>query len=201
MNAVLAAVWLMLTAPPAAQEVVPTAPPPLTQTPAAPAQPAPSSPPAAQPPPATQPPGQPDSQTEETPGAQVPDTLGQGKQAQQLWEARVHAAYDDAQARQGPLDGRWQLTGADGDPLFVLVFSDPGGDAIVGAWRDMRRTPRTQDSGVLTGGARTSDGVDIRFTEPGEGETVLQLKPAADGRWGGEMTESGAVRSVVLSRF
>jgi hypothetical protein len=197
-TAALAAIWLMLTTPPAAPDVVPTAPPPAPTPQAT----APASPPADQPPPATTPPtGQPASQTEEPQGAQPVDSLGQGKQAQQLWEARVHAAYDGAEARQGPLDGRWQLTGADGDPLFVLVFSDPGGDTIVGAWRDMRRTPRAQDSGFLTGGARTSDGVDIRFTEPGQGETVLQLKPTADGRWGGELTESGAVRSVVLTRF
>ena len=200
MIAALAAVWLMLTAPPAAPEVVPTAPPPATQAPAA---PTPASPPADQPTtttPTTTPPP-PDSQAEEPQTAQPPDALGQGKQAQQLWEARVHAAYDDAEARQGPLDGRWQLTGADGDPLFVLVLSDPGGANIVGAWRDMRRTPRAQDSGFLTGGARTADGVDVRFTEPGQSETVLQLRPTADGRWGGELTESGAVRSVVLSRF
>jgi len=196
MNAALAAAWLMLALPPAAPAVVPTAPPPAPQTPAAQPTPPPS-PPVAPPTPKTPP----DNQSEEPQDALPPDALSQGKQAQQLWEARLHAAYDDAEARQGPLDGRWQLTGADGDPLFVLVLSDPGGANIVGAWRDMRRTPRAQDSGFLTGGARTADGVDVRFTEPGQSETVLQLRPTADGRWGGELTESGAVRSVVLSRF
>jgi hypothetical protein len=200
MSAVLAAVFLMITAPPAAPEVVPTAPPVTTQAQPASPQPTPAAQPSPQPAPATAPPSQSDT-TEEPSAPQPPDPLGQGKQAQQLWEARLHAAYDDAEARQGPLDGRWQLTGADGDPLFVLVLSDPGGANIVGAWRDMRRTPRDQDSGFLTGGARTADGADIRFTEPGQGETVLQLRPAADGRWGGEMTDSGAVHSVVLSRF
>jgi len=193
MSAILAAVFLMITAPPAAPDVVVTAPPPATQAP-------PAAPPSPTPAPAPAP-SQSDNQSEEPQGAQPPDALGQGKQAQQLWEARLHAAYDDAEARQGPLDGRWQLTGADGDPLFVLVFSDTGGSDIVGAWRDMRRTPREQDSGFLTAGARTLDGVDVRFTEPGQAETVLQLRPTADGRWGGEMTESGAVKSVVLSRF
>jgi hypothetical protein len=200
MSAVLAAVWLLLTAPPAAPEVVPTAPPPATQAP-----PAPASSPAGQPAPPTSPStpaAQPDSQTEEPSGALPPDPLGQGKQAQQLWEARLHAAYDDAEARQGPLDGRWQLTGADGDPLFVMVISDPGGANLAGAWRDLRRGSGAQGSGFLTIGARTSDGVDIRFTEPGQSaETVLQLRPTADGRWGGELTESGSVGSVVLSRF
>lgn len=197
MTAILAAVFLMLTAPPAAPVGVAAAPPPAA--PAPPAQPLPS-PSSAQPPPATQP-AQPSGQTEEPQGAEPPDALGQGKQAQQLWEARVHAAYDDAEARQGPLDGRWRLAGADGDPLFVMVFSDPGGGAIVGAWRDMRRPAGAQGSGFLTAGSRTADGVDVRFTEPGQSETVLQLKPTADGRWGGELNELGAVRSVVLSRF
>jgi hypothetical protein len=194
MNALLAAAVLMLTAPPAAPEVVPTAPP--VTTPASPA----TSQPAPTPPSSTAQPAPPDS-TEEPQGAQPPDALGQGKEAQQLWEARLHAAYDNAEARQGPLDGRWQLTGADGDPLFVLVFSDPGGGAIVGAWRDMRRPTGADGSGFLTAGDRTADGVDIRFTETGQSESVLQLKPSADGRWGGELTESGVVKSVVLSRF
>jgi hypothetical protein len=194
MSAALAAIVLLLTAPPTAPEAAPTAQPVTSQGQPAAQQPAPA------PQPPTSPPSQPDT-TEEPQGVQPPDSLGQGKQAQQLWEARLHAAYDDAEARQGPLDGRWQLTGADGDPLFVLVLSDPGGGGIVGAWRDMRRTPRDQDSGFLTAGDRTPEGVDIRFTEPGQPETVLQLRPTADGRWGGEMTESGAVNSVVLSRF
>jgi len=186
--------WVRVQVPPPA--VPAPAPAPATQAP-----PPADSPPADQPPSTTGQAAQPDNQAEEPQGPQPPDTLGQGKQAQQLWEARLHAAYDQAEARQGPLDGRWQLTGADGDPLFVLVLSDPGGANIVGAWRDMRRTPRDQDSGFLTGGARTSDGVDIRFTEPGQGETVLQLRPTADGRWGGELTESGSVGSVVMTRF
>jgi len=49
---------------------------------------------------------------------------------------------------------------------------------------------------------RTADGIYVRFTEPGQGvDTVIQLHPAADGGWGGELTEAGAVRSVVMKRF
>ncbi len=124
-GAVLAALWLMLAPPPApvlapspapSQDVIQTQPSPAGAPPAV--QPAPTDPP---PRPARE------SAPEEPQTPSPPDVQGQGAQAQQAWEQRLHAAYDTAEARQGPLDGRWKLTGPNGDALFVMVFSDPGG--------------------------------------------------------------------------
>jgi len=188
MNApVLAAIAILIAQTPApAPDVVQTQP-------ATPPQSQPPSPP----PPATEnPPEEP--QTYPAP----PDVQGQGAEAQQAWDARLHAAYDNAEARQGPLDGRWRLTGADGDELFVFVLSDTGAPNLVGAWRDLRRGGGADGSGYLNIAGRTADGIGLRFTEPGaNAETVIDLRPTADGRWGGEMNESGAVRSVIMTRF
>jgi len=187
-GAVFAAVWLMLAPPPA----TPAAAPDVVQTQPQPAeQPSPAAPTL-----------QPDSQSEEPQAVQTPDSLGEGAAAQEAWEQRLHAAYDNAEARQGPLDGRWKINGQDGDELFVLVLSDPESGNLVGAWRDLRRGGGADGSGYLSMIERTADGIYVRFTEPEQGvDTVIQLRPTADGGWGGELTESGAVRSVVMKRF
>jgi hypothetical protein len=201
---VLLAGWLMFAqvqgqaAPssPATPDVVQTSPQPAGPSTSAPAT---SQPETYQPTPAQ--PAQSDNQTEEPQTSAAPDNLGQGAMAQQAWEARLRSAYEAAEARQGPLDGSWRLTGADGDVLFEMVLSDPGFSNMTGAWRDLRRGGGADGSGFMGAVYRTADGVVVRFTESGQpNEIVLQLRPTADGRWGGEMTEDGAVRSVVLSR-
>ena len=202
-GAVLTAGWLVFAQVQAApaSDVVQTVPAPAAapQSSPAPQQPAPVPVQPPQPPPA---PTQPDTQAEEPQTAPAPDVIGEGAYAQQAWEARLHAAYEDAEARQGPLDGSWRLTGADGDVLFEFVLSDPGVSSVTGAWRDLRRGGGADGSGFVSAVYRTADGVDVRFTETGQGsQTVLQVRPTADGRWGGELTEAGAVRSVIMTRF
>ena len=211
-GAILIAGWILLaqvqgqaapsspaTSPPPTSDVVQTAPQPAGQ-PSAPAsvtQQPETTPPAPAPVQSTS-----DGQTEEPQTSTVPDNLGQGAMAQQAWEARLHAAYEAAEARQGPLDGSWRLTGADGDVLFEFVLSDPGASNMTGAWRDLRRGGGADGSGFVSAVYRTADGGGVRLTESSGGaETVLQLRPTADGRWGGELTENGAVRSVVMTRF
>lgn len=86
--------------------------------------------------------------------------------------------------------------------MFFFVLSDIGAPNLVGAWRDLRRGGGAEGSGYLNIAGRTADGIGLRFTEPGaNAETVIDLRPTADGRWGGEMNEAGAVRSVVMTRF
>ncbi len=208
--AVLIAGWMLLVQtegqiqgqaapPPPAPDVVQTAPQPAAH-PAAPT-PAPATQQPDTPPPAPVQSAPPDNQSEEPQTSTSPDNLGQGAMAQQAWETRLRAAYEAAEARQGPLDGSWRLSGADGDVLFEFVLSDPGGYNMAGAWRDVRRGGGADGSGFMGAVYRTADGVVVRFTEAGQSnETVLQLRLTADGRWGGELTEGGAVRSVVLSR-
>jgi hypothetical protein len=73
---------------------------------------------------------------------------------------------------------------------------------VAATWRDLRRGGGADGSGFLTMAGRTSDGVYIRFTEPGQSrDTVLLLRPTADGRWGGDLTESTDQHAVVMTRF
>jgi len=197
-GAVFAALWLMLAPPPAAAptapDVVQTQPQSTGQTPPSP-EPIPDQ--IAQPPPV-----QADGQADEPQSNQPPDSLGQGVAAQEAWEQRLHNAYANAEARQGSLDGRWKISGQDGDELFVLVLSDPEAGNLVGAWRDLRRGGGADGSGYLSIVERTADGLYVRFIELGQSvDTVVQLRATADGGWGGELTEAGQVRSVVMARF
>jgi hypothetical protein len=124
----------------------------------------------------------------------------------------IRAAYQAAQNLQGPLDGRWRLTGDNGDPLYVFQLADPGhapaprasmpwNPSIEGAWRDLKR-PGTDGSGLLSEVDRQGATVSIRFSRhEGDQPAMVTLHPAADGGWAGELSADGARRAVVMNRF
>lgn len=127
--------------------------------------------------------------------------------------AAVQAAYQAAEAMQGPLDGVWRLDDEAGRTLFVLALSDPGAapaplaarpddPGVEGAWRDPNR-PRAPDaSGFLDSIRRGRAGLSIRFVQgPGQRSMALTLRAGRDGRWTGELAGDGAPRRVVMSRF
>src|SRR5579859_4290776 len=75
--------------------------------------------------------GEPDADAPKPPiGSSAPPTidslLDQPPMDEDARQAAVQAAYAAAQARRGGLDGRWRLTGADGQPLYIFQFTDPG---------------------------------------------------------------------------
>jgi hypothetical protein len=127
-------------------------------------------------------------------------------------EMSIRAAYQAAQNLQGPLDGRWRLSAADGDPLYVFQLTDPGhapaprastpwNPAVEGAWRDLKR-PGADGSGLLSAVDRDGATISIRFARrEGDAPTVVVLHPTADGAWAGELSADGARRAVVMSRF
>jgi hypothetical protein len=127
--------------------------------------------------------------------------------------ATIKAAYESAENAQGPLDGRWRLSGSDGADLFAFVMADTGGapssraaspdnPAIEGAWRDLRRQGGLGDSGLLQSVAHIADRVEIRFYEADpSAPTVVKLRIDAAGVWSGDLVEAGSSRPVVMRRF
>ena len=126
--------------------------------------------------------------------------------------AAIKAAYLNAENEQGPLDGRWQLSSADGVALFAFVMADTGGapsrravtpsnPEIEGAWRDLRRVGAADDSGLLTSVQHIADTVEIRFYDPNASAVVLvKMHADASGVWSGDLVEAGASTSVVMRR-
>lgn len=123
------------------------------------------------------------------------------------------AAYRDAEALQGPLDGLWRVRDGAGRLLFVLALSDPGEPPaplasdpghphVEGAWRDPARSRAPDGSGLVSSVRRRADGsLEIRMASPDGQSETLAMRAARDGRWHGSLTVAGARRAVVMSRF
>ena len=125
----------------------------------------------------------------------------------------VYAAFDAAEALQGPLDGLWRLDDAAGRTLFVFDLVDPGGPpaplaahpdhpGLEGAWRDPSR-PRAPDaSGVIDSVSRAGAQLSIRFVQgPRRAPMMLTLTADPQGRWSGELAGDGARQAVVMRRL
>lgn len=160
------------------------------------------------PPPALKPP--PD------PSPQADPTTGEGPPAEPLADgdrSTVTAAYQAAEQRQGPMDGRWRLNDNDGAPLFDFMLTDTGGlrsarfsrpdhPDIEGAWRDLRREGLRDDAGFLDSVRRDGDTLIITFAEHHPDQALrLVVKRAPNGEWTGALDEGGAERPVFMSRL
>jgi hypothetical protein len=167
----------------------------ITAPPDAPAPPAPAIPPPAAAPVAAAP-------ESEAPPTTAPDLSGYG-------EAKIRAGFEAAQAARGPLEGRWRLALADGQPLYAFEISDSGGspDAraaapIEGAWRDLRRPDALDASGVFATVKRESDRLSILFYEGDAFQArTISLDAASADLWTGELVTAGAVLKVVMRRY
>ncbi|NEX92712.1 hypothetical protein [Caulobacter sp. 17J65-9] len=122
---------------------------------------------------------------------------------EQVYDRGVRGAFESAQVRMGRLDGEWRVSGADGQPLMVLLLSDPGGGEIDGAWRDLRAGPGTSASDLLDSVTRQGGELVIRFTPHGQTHPAeLRLTTATDSRLVGSLhAGSGAVQRVTATRF
>jgi hypothetical protein len=128
-------------------------------------------------------------------------------------QAAIQAAYQAAEALQGPLDGLWRVTDTSGHTLFIFDLSDAGGPPaplaaspdhpeVEGAWRDPDR-PRAPDASGFIDSVR-GDGrwVQIRFVAgPDRRGEVVTLKAAANGRWTGELADAVTRHAVIMTRL
>ena len=117
------------------------------------------------------------------------------------YEQGVHQARLNQDARMGPLDGRWRVTGADGKTLLDLVLSDRGSDTSVeGAWS--RRTVEASaqsdahDMGVVDAVDRDAGAVVIEVRVDGR-PVSLHLRSAPTG-WSGRMTGADGDQPVTM---
>jgi hypothetical protein len=118
----------------------------------------------------------------------------------QMYESGVRSSFQARESRQGPLDGRWVLTDADGKSLFMLQLTDPGvgRGPVEGAWRDMERQGAVGASGFLTSADRSGPNLVLKFEE---GDAcVVTLAQGADGRWTGALRVADHSRPVVMTR-
>jgi hypothetical protein len=128
-------------------------------------------------------------------------------------QAAIQAAFQAAEALQGPLDGVWRLDDASGRTLFIFDLSDAGGSpaplaampdapGVEGAWRDPAHPGAPGASGFIDSVRGDGRWVQIRFVEGAERRAeVVTLKAGANARWTGELASPGASRAVVMTRF
>jgi hypothetical protein len=119
---------------------------------------------------------------------------------ERYYDRGVRGAFQAEQSLMGPLDGQWVVHGPDGAPMFTLLLNDPGDlVAIDGAWRDLRAGRK--GTGLLDSIVREGQALVVRFNDgTSAGGLTLRLEPSGDGRWRGEVQETGARRPVVMSR-
>lgn len=112
------------------------------------------------------------------------------------WTARVQGRAQAAQARQGPLDGAWVLSGPDGAALYRFQLSDTPAQGLEGAWRALGAEG---GSGLFDAAERQGAAVVFRFATRG-GQASLSLTPEAEGAWSGSLTQGAAATAVRLTR-
>lgn len=122
--------------------------------------------------------------------------------AEQLYESGVRGNALAAQVGRGPLDGGWNVVGADGAAILRLQLSDDG-SAVDGAWTDPNVPPGIR-SGLITPAFRIPGSqVTLRFSERAGGDAVtLILTPGGGYRvWSGQLDRGGRRTAVTLRPF
>jgi hypothetical protein len=118
------------------------------------------------------------------------------------YDSRIRASSDAAEGLQGPLDGAWIVTGADGRDLIVLQLVDPGDGSgrLEGAWRDLITPDGVEPVGLIDSLDRGVLDLVIRFRPRGAGGVVLQMRPDAKGDWSGQMFDNGQATPITMRR-
>lgn len=116
------------------------------------------------------------------------------------YDTRIKSSFASAEAFQGPLDGAWTLSAADGAGLYELKLVDKGQGVLEGAWRDLRRPGALDASGFIDEISRDPGQLTFRFS-PGEGAPVTAtFKGGYGGAWNGQLEENGQRRTVSLRK-
>ena len=142
----------------------------------------------------------PEPPEDEIPGHAVPQ--GSYVPMAEAYDLRIKGSIVAAQGLQGPLDGNWTISGADGTTLYALQIVDKVGgyDGLEGAWRDTRRIGAVGSTGLIDFVERSYNGFQARFSpRPGQLAT-LDLTPRGDGTWAGRLAENGLQTPIVARR-
>lgn len=137
------------------------------------------------------------------PEPEAPTTPGAYLTTAQIYELRVKGSVAAAQNLQGPLDGGWRVTGADGVELYALQIVDKAGGAseLEGAWRDVRRPGSVGSTGLIDDLRQDGEQITARFSPRGGESAVLTLRPAGYEVWAGQLYENGSSVSVQAERI
>jgi len=121
----------------------------------------------------------------------------------QVYELRVKGSVAAAQSLQGPLDGAWRVTGADGSEIYALQLVDKAGGLgeLEGAWRDVRRPGSVGSTGLIEELRREGDDIVVRFSPRVGRSSVLTLRPSGYERWSGQLVENGVTVAVVAEHI
>jgi len=127
----------------------------------------------------------------------ITDSLRDGQSpTDALYEQRVLGVFRSAQGRQGAFDGRWLVSGANGQALYALQMADPGAGAerIEGAWLNPDKNGVGRSGLVETVRQEESDLV-VRFYQNGayQNPAELRIRPTAGGWTGEAVTAAGRV--------
>jgi hypothetical protein len=114
------------------------------------------------------------------------------------YDARVRQSFTEAERFQGPLDGGWTLSAADGGPLFAVRFADHDGK-LEAVWRDLRRPGALGASGVVNEAVRDGGRLTLRFS-PLAGVQDVAVLEMAGATFTGELDEGGRKRRVTLAK-
>ena len=137
------------------------------------------------------------------PEPEAPTTPGAYLTTAQIYELRVKGSVAAAQNLQGPLDGSWRVTSADGAQLLALQIVDKVGGAseLEGAWRDVRRPGSVGSTGLIDDLRQDGDQIIARFSPRGGESAVLTLRRVGYEVWSGELYENGAPIAVRAERI
>ncbi|MEI7932772.1 MAG: hypothetical protein WCI21_06930, partial [Alphaproteobacteria bacterium] len=113
------------------------------------------------------------------------------------YDNKVLGAFQNAQARQGPLDGRWLIKTPDGSVLYALQINDPGDGPgqVEGVWRDPR-TNGPDATGFIDQVSQQGGEMVLAFSEAGVARQ-LRLRHSDSGSWSGQV-RVGVVSTTVL---
>ncbi len=107
------------------------------------------------------------------------------------YEGRIRNAFSAATNVQGPLEGRWVLSGPTGQ-LYQFQVADRGARDVEGVWRDLTMPPGALNStGLIDILARDGDALTVRFSPRGRAPVVLTLRATGPGQWSGQMSGHG----------
>jgi len=116
------------------------------------------------------------------------------------YDNKVLGAFQNAQARQGPLDGRWLVKSPDGSVLYAFQITDPGDGSgkVEGVWRDPR-VNGPDATGFVDDVSQAGGETVLAFKQAGF-EHQLRLRSGGSGSWSGQIRTAGINSAVLMLR-